>query len=550
MSHKHHEAVEHLDFGISNRQGFVVITGDVGAGKTTLCRSLLTRLDEGVKTALVLNPTLSPLELLQTINEDLGLEHEDNSRKRLTKALNDFLLKQFEIGGNVVVIVDEAHKLSEESLEQIRLLSNLETAKEKLIQIVLVGQPDLSDVLSRPSMTPLAQRVAVRYHIGPLDFSETSQYIAHRLRVAGAHLDIFDSGAIKKIFRHSGGIPRKINLVCDKSMLCAYGTNENRVKVAHVRAALKEIGIQHAESTGVIGRALLRIGVPAAAAILAALLVGWVLTSGRLGIYRSEVGHKEPASAAARGPAREGALFGGQADESPIASSKSWAQFDDSGVFRVESEQLALAGAVATVLRLWGEDISKFYSRDEFERATTLSDVRIMMTGIGFRLESHRARISRLIQLDVPCLALLTPETGVAPRYCALVGYDGKAAIVADSIDGLLRLHSTVLDKRSNSRAIYILPDLDGLRRPLRSGKRGPDVAAFRARLFNLGFLGGSRSDEYDAECARAVREFQLSCGLSADGIAGWRTMVVVCREIMTTRVARLSAWAPRRRDI
>jgi len=542
MSKGHSEAVEHLDFGIEHRQGFIVITGEVGSGKTTVCRALLSGLDsKKVKTALILNPMLSPLELLQAINEDLGLEYVDNSRKRLTKLLNEYLLEQFSKGSNVAVIIDEAQNLSDEALEQIRLLSNLETSKDKLIQIILLGQPELAKTFSRSTMAPLAQRIAVRYHLGPLDFAQSCQYVAHRMQVAGCHQPVFTKGALKRMFRYSGGIPRKINLVCDKALLCAYGIGEIQAGSNHMRSALLEIGRSSAGTSGRLRRAL-----AVAAAVVLVSLVAWYVTANWFS--PNGVRHKSPQTQMVFTDARvQPADVNTRASKLKQKLMRNASGFDENGIYRVDQDGDASFGAVVTLLRLWGQDVDGLLSGERSDSTRADADVWAMIGRSGFRIESRRARIGYLRLLDVPCLIQLRQSDRSLPKYCAVVGLDGDVFRIADPVSGLLSLQETDIDKRWTRRAVYILPDLAGLGRTLRFKSRGPDVVAFRARLFNLGLLGESKSDRFDAECARAVREFQLLSGLVPDGIAGWRTMVVLTREIMVNKAPRLSTWPSQR---
>lgn len=540
MSSKHVDAVRRLEYGINQRQGVIVITGEVGVGKTTVCRALLSGLDEKVKTALVLNPLLSPLELFQAINEDLGLEHADNSPKRLTKILNEFVINQFEQGGNVVLIVDEAHKLSHDSLEQIRLLSNLETSKHKLVQIILFGQPELMRTLSLPAMAPLSQRVSTHYCIGALDEAETSQYVAHRLHVAGCSRGVFSKGALRRIFRYSRGIPRKINLICDKALLCAYGTGETYVNSNYVKLALSELTPPLARMGNSTKKLLKAAWLPAACALLGAFLVVWAMSAGWLDVDRRPArpsvraaAKNTPAPDRRRAPAR-------QAETAPDVFSVPG--FDADGVYRVESEGLSTFGALMTVLRMWGQDVSQLTEPSSGGSAGSSSQLWTMIGSAGFKIETRKLTLADMSVLDLPCLLQLRQETG-GTRYCALVSLVGDDAVIADPLVGLIRLQETVLDKRWTRSAIYVVPDLDGLRRTLSVGKRGKDVVAFRARLFNLGLLGDSISDRYDAECVQAVKRFQVLTGLVGDGIAGWRTRLALCREIIANKAPRLSAW-------
>lgn len=242
MSERHLEAFNHLFFGIQERKGFIQVTGEVGAGKTTLCRALLEQLGPEYKTALILNPSLTATQLLRSILGELGLPNRGNDRARFLERLNKFLLEQVEEGGEVVLLIDEAQDLSKDLLEQVRLLSNLETDKQKLLQIVLLGQPELRAKLDDPSLTQLRQRITVRYHLTPLDRFETEHYIRHRIEVAGGNSrPSFDRGAVRAVYRYAKGIPRLINAVCDKTLLAGFVDGTDQLEARHVKRAVREL---------------------------------------------------------------------------------------------------------------------------------------------------------------------------------------------------------------------------------------------------------------------------------------------------------------------
>lgn len=222
FSRHHLEALSNLLYGIESRRGFIEVTGEIGAGKTTLCRTLLKELQGRVHSAFIFNPKLSALELLQTIVEDLGIVPKGKRRKDYFDALNRFLLQELEKGANAILIIDEAQNLTPQSLEQIRLLSNLETTREKLLQIILVGQPELRTLLARPDLVQLRQRITIRYHLPALNREETEKYLAHRLQVAGSEEKLFTAEAVDRIYEHSKGIPRLINVLADRALLGAF----------------------------------------------------------------------------------------------------------------------------------------------------------------------------------------------------------------------------------------------------------------------------------------------------------------------------------------
>ncbi len=243
LSPKHREALSHLAYGIRERVGFIQITGEVGTGKTTVCRALLNELDDRTKTAFIFNSNLSELQLMRTIMEDLGMDVARKGKGELFAELNRFLIEQLTLGNNVVVIIDEAQNLNRRLLEQVRMLSNLEAENQKLLQIVLVGQPELREKLKDPSLRQLRQRISVRYHIGPLDRDDARQYVAHRLNLAGANGGgpAFDDEALHEIYRYSGGIPRLINIACDKALLLGFVRDTRAISGEIVRHAITEI---------------------------------------------------------------------------------------------------------------------------------------------------------------------------------------------------------------------------------------------------------------------------------------------------------------------
>jgi general secretion pathway protein A len=243
LSKKHQEAISHMQYGIQERMGFLEITGEIGTGKTTLCKALLNTLDEHTKTAFILNSNLSEIQLLQAIVEDFGIQLKNKNKITMLNELNRFLLEQLRRNNNSVLIVDEAQNLKPSLLEQIRLLSNLETEKEKLLQIILVGQPELKEKLASRELAQLRQRISIRYHILPLDKDELEGYIRHRLKVAGVedNVNFFEESAMEQIFRFSRGVPRLINILCDKALLAGYVLEKKSISDGIIKKCAKEI---------------------------------------------------------------------------------------------------------------------------------------------------------------------------------------------------------------------------------------------------------------------------------------------------------------------
>ncbi|MCW8106937.1 AAA family ATPase [Alteromonas ponticola] len=243
MSPRHKEALAHLTFGLRESGGFVMLTGEVGTGKTTVSRKLLQQLPDHTQVAMILNPTLSAIELLATVCDELGIECDPDkaSLKYFTDRILAKLADNHHAGFNTVLMIDEAQHLLPEVLEQLRLLTNLETNREKLLKVVLIGQPELQQLLKRPELRQLSQRITARYHLLPLNAGEVSAYVAHRLNVAQGDINLFSKATLKAIHRITAGIPRVINLLCDRALMLSYTKHHAVVKKPIFLAAAKQI---------------------------------------------------------------------------------------------------------------------------------------------------------------------------------------------------------------------------------------------------------------------------------------------------------------------
>lgn len=251
LSERHKEALAHLMYGVRGQGGFIVITGEVGTGKTTVSRCFIENVPDHVDIALILNPRLSARELLSSVCDELGIRHPARATiKELVDLINRDLLDAHARGRHKVLMIDEAQNLSADVLEQLRLLTNLETAEKKLLQIVLLGQPELQEILSRPELRQLNQRVTARYHLDSLGRDEIGAYLRYRINVAGLRGDIFTEGAVRQLYKASKGIPRLINLITDRALLGAYAEGEHEITAAHIRSAAKEVGARPSSAIG------------------------------------------------------------------------------------------------------------------------------------------------------------------------------------------------------------------------------------------------------------------------------------------------------------
>jgi len=289
LSPGHQEVLEHMVYGVDRRKGFILITGDIGAGKTTLTRLFLDRLEDQTQTALIFNTFLNEIELLRAVNREFGLPADNSSRQALIETLNAFLIQQLETGSKAVLILDEAQNLSVPVLEQVRMLSNLETDAQKLIQIILVGQPELARTLARPDLAQLNQRITVRCALKPLNLEDTVRYIHHRLSIAGPQaLVSFDPQTYRLIHRYSQGIPRRINAVCDRALLVAYARSSHRVKASFIRQAKNEIEGRGMFKSGPtwLTRLKSRPLIPAALIVLGLILAAYFSLTRTEGLFR------------------------------------------------------------------------------------------------------------------------------------------------------------------------------------------------------------------------------------------------------------------------
>ncbi|MBT8086381.1 MAG: AAA family ATPase, partial [Gammaproteobacteria bacterium] len=512
--------------------GFIQLTGEVGTGKTTLVRTLLlNRMPDNADVAVVLNPQLSVIEFLATITEELHIDvpHNKGSVKAQTDALNGHLLKAHAEGRRIILVVDEAQNLAPAVLEQVRLLTNLETARQKLLQIILIGQPELRELLARSDLRQLAQRITGRYHLEPLTEQETAEYIEHRLKVAGALGEVFDTGAKKEAFRLSGGVPRLINVICDRALLGAYSQESRRVDRRLVRRAATEV-------SGQLQRSPWLSTVAAAAGIvgfaLVALTIWWATSQTNQatpGPAAAALAGNEPPPAAA--VAEPETLPPDDSPTQPIAFTA--AAEAPTGVVADAAaepepsldEQLRLAegltttvAALTALFEIWGLDYQPG-GRSACSQASAA----------GLKCLYQRGSWNRLRQTNLPAILTLFDDGGVTHEV-VLTAIDGDRAEL--SIGGVEVTHpvESIMNAWFGQYLLLWRPPA-GAPASLNTGYSGPGVAWLRASLaaVDAQFASGNpTSDVYDAELEQRVREFQRAYRLDVDGVAGQQTQIVV----------------------
>jgi general secretion pathway protein A len=576
LSDQHREALAHLLYGANESGGFVLLTGEVGTGKTTVCRAFLEQLPASVDVALVLNPVQSPNELLTNICEEfrIALPHGKRSNKVLIDALNGFLLHVYANGRRPLLIIDEAQNLPRQALEQVRLLTNLETTKHKLLQIFLIGQPELRRLLETQALRQLDQRITARFHLTPLDLAETGDYIRHRLAVAGVDRPLFTARAIRRIHDYSGGIPRVINILCDRALLGACVTRGSQVDPGIVAKAAREVRGEALD--GPPPRSPRRLVLIALASFLLATFIGllaqtlltperravladwWSGETSLMAFLGSIVpGASAPASESAMSLGAEPAQVASSPESSasltdaPVPEPPTVAAPDTSAVpddpaaletsatpeetadaapVAIETLALPESEAMRVLLRRWGLDL----------RTTGTGDLCSHIRPLGLGCESEQGRLSHVRFFNLPALLRVADQDG-APRYLVLGELDAIEASL-DRPDGQTRVPVAELESAwsGDYRLVWQLPP--GGSTLIRPGMVGEEVRWLRdllSRVPGLAMLSGP-ADRYDVTLESALRAFQASKGLTADGIAGPRTFMALYQTIVLNGIPRL----------
>ena len=508
LSSPHQEAFAHLLFAIENRAGFIELTGEVGTGKTTIIRTLLNQLDrETHKSALIFNPTLSPLGLFREINGEFGIPASGTDLQELHQALNAYLLEENRAGNTVVLVIDEAQNLSVQVLEQIRLISNLETDSSKLIQIVLVGQPELRTLLARAELRQLDQRITVRYHLKAMDFSDSCDYIRHRIRFAagGSEPLSFSAGALNKIFRFSGGLPRLINSACDRALLLAYTSENREVSPAMAAAAIADLRKDAPRSHRLWPRAL------AGLLVLAALsAAAWVALSGR-----------EPAQAAKVVMAAHAAIVAAPVTPekaAPVLSRELALQ----GLAAV-NEQENLRAAVNAILEAWRSP--PFPSNEPLQGASLQSLARQR----GMTATRIAGDLDAIARLDAPALLQVTVP-GAGNRLLALTGLGKDRVRVVPALAGRSTLTRAELALFWNGGATFFWKDFQGIAARVKPAERAAVVRLLQGLLKGAGCYQGPLNGSLGPKTAQAIGEFQRREGLVVDGKARGLTLLMLYR--------------------
>jgi general secretion pathway protein A len=494
LSERHAEALAHLVYGINEAGGFVQLTGEVGTGKTTVVRSLLAQAPKHAEIALILNPRMTPAEFLLAICEELGIgvpDGSEHSLKDLVDLLSLHLLNAHADRKRIVLVVDEAQNLSVDVLEQVRLLTNLETETQKLLQIILIGQPELRELLGRVELRQLAQRITGRYHLDPLSGDEAAAYVRHRLRVAGATREVFSAGALREVQRLSGGVPRLINIISDRALLGAFTEDRHLISAGVVRRAAGEVFDRHIQPRWVPW---------AAAASVAAIAI----TSAALLL---------PRMLAARDPAPLAAAI---ATPSPAPAPAAPSPDLDKLLVQYPTETDP-DNAFNKLFALWG-----------LRYVAGSVDPCSQALQAGLECLTQRGSLAQLRLFNRPAVLNVIDSAGGAHQV-VLAGLDDEHALV--DLGGAQR-EVGIGDLSRSWFGDYVLlwrPAAGGSR-PLALGARNSRVSWLRDSLRRVNGLPAEQvpNDQFDSELATLVEDFQRKSRLAVDGIAGVQTQVAL----------------------
>jgi general secretion pathway protein A len=550
LSKSHEEALAHLNYALSQGDGFVEITGEVGTGKTTLCRAFLESLNDTVEAAYIFNPKLGPKQLLEAINDEFNLPSEANSTNTSTKdyidRLNRFLIQKKAEDKKVILLIDEAQNLKRNVLEQLRLLSNLETNKDKLLQIVLIGQPELAELLNSQELRQIGQRITLSYQLAPLNPSETRDYIQYRLNVASHKAPIpFTRLAFRHIYRYSKGVPRLINIACDRALLTAFGLNRTKITGRIAKVAIKEL---RSRGIGKNRGHSLKLKAAIGLAALSALTLG-AFFHPALRPYMSAIlrpiGYKvEPVRAKISAPAPTEV-------QSQAVAPEDEAILEDTGLDTSSSQlgshlgpdtQTSRYTALRQAMQLWQTTLEIYPSLNDISDDQDFFRLAVKRSGfLIYRMDN--ATIDLLQRVNLPAILEFVADGNEAPRYMTLGKINGQKILFAGTPDGQW-VETTREEVQRLWSGVAFIPWKNYLSIwgtiPSQSFK--DSVISLKLLLKEIGFSNLQLNEDYDELTQRAIEAIQAKYGIPVDGFVGPLTKIILYREKNAYDMPRLVA--------
>lgn len=554
LSPSHEEAMAHLTYATSQGDGFVVVTGEVGTGKTTLCRAFIESLDDNTEVAYIFNPKLTAVELLQTVCDEFDIDSGAETIKALVDRLNVFLMEQKSQGRRVLLIIDEAQNLNHEVLEQVRLLSNIETNTEKLLQIILVGQPEMGEVLDSYELRQLGQRITLSCHISPLNFKETSQYVQHRIRIAARNEGVpFTKAALKKIYAYSLGIPRLIHIVCDRALLTAYGLEKHKITGDVVQSAIQELCVRgdirklrfiEKRKTIVLSTVL--------CAILVLLFVFQPQTIdmkramkavGEFKLNLQETKGKEqpdiPEIKEKTAPPADRVTVDTNLEMIPVAPSPRPPGIRFPSIYgppesplvdalRTTNTHMSMKTAISQVLSHWELDAPvKLYDKKRIVDDETFFTLTAREN--GFLIQKIEGNFNIVKQLALPAMIGFNVPGNLRPKYLALsVIEDSKLGFLTPDSSRRIEMPQEQLLKLWAGVAFVPWKNFLGYRGTTPISGPAESTLLLKKMLRRSGYTDLDETSTYDAKTKAAVKEIQVAHGLPADGLVGPLTKIIL----------------------
>ncbi len=532
MTEQHREALAHLVYGLNSDGGIILLTGEVGTGKTTVCRALLNRIPDKANIALVLNPKLTAVELLATICDELHIEHPaDASLKTCTDLIHRFLIDRHASGEKTVLIIDEAQHLDHSVLEQLRLLTNLETDKQKLLQIIILGQPELLDILSSEDMRQLAQRITARFHLKPLNRDEIKAYVDHRLAVAGQNVQLFTPTSIQRLYSLSHGIPRLINILCDRALLGACVQNHPRVEAQTLEQAASEVFGEIKTVTRRRERRLPRWGYAVAALLLVSSTVGWLYLSRDTSPQQAS-----PALGTAIDAGTDTATDSTTSLTTSTSMTAAMAASANTAISQAAQDSTAPTAAATTLPAAWLDTqyrdaarawaaLFRLWNRD-FDPANGKACMQAAKHGLACLHKT--GNLNRLRQINRPAVLKLYDSQGEAV-YLTLARLDNEQATLQSGNQDFTLARET-LDRHWLGEYSVLWQPPPFYQKALTPGAEGPLVQWLNQQMARLGNDDQAGiaviRDRYQGKLIEQIKRFQRKHGLIPDGIAGPLTFI------------------------
>ncbi|MDY7034447.1 MAG: AAA family ATPase [Thermodesulfobacteriota bacterium] len=540
LSRSHKEALAHLTYAVSQGDGFVEITGEVGTGKTTLCRAFLESLDENTESAYIFNPKLDSIQLLTAINDEFGISSQSAHIKDLIDALNSFLMEMKTRGKKVILVIDEAQNLSKEVLEQLRLLSNLETTVDKLLQIVLVGQPELGEMLDSEELRQLGQRITLSCHLTPLTYKETIKYIQHRINIASQKQGVkFNRTAYGHIYKYSRGIPRLINIVCDRALLTAFGLNHHKIAGDAVRASIKELAGQRD-----IKHYTLKTGkgwMFAFTTLCIALFIAVFFFSGTLDIStnmnvpknkKSEIAPHEQLDG--RGLIQDQKEKSAQTEPSPDETN------DLKTALNKLDEYASRKAATKAVMDLWNVDVEMKTYLDGI--GDDLDFFRLVAKQSGLLIHRMEGDLNLVTRLNLPAILECHLPGSLSPRYLVLTKIkDEKITIRGIEKDNEFQVDSQQIELYWTGVAYIPWKNFFEYRGDIPINSSKDSIITLKTHLRDIGFNNININFSYDEKTRKAVKEIQEKHGIPVDGIVGPLTKIALYNEKRSMNIPHIT---------